>query len=59
MSSPRKRKYSTKCPTTMQGVDGIGCEDGCSLLSLALLCLWLLCGTGREIKGQSMGEEDL
>ena len=30
--------------------------DGCGSLSLALFCLYLLWGTGRELQGQSMGE---
>ena len=44
-------------PTTIQGV-GSG-WDGFSLLSLVLFCLEVLCDTGRELQGQSMGEVSL
>ena len=33
------------------------CCWGCSLLSLVLLCLYLLCGTGRQFQAQSFGED--
>ena len=49
---------TSPCPTTVQGVVGSSC-DGCSLLSLVLYCLYLLCGTRREVQNQSMEEEDL
>ena len=47
------------CPTTYNVwlEHGSRWDDGCSLLSLALFCLCVLCGTGKEFDGQSMGED--
>lgn len=44
------------CPTTVQGVVQSEWLDGCSLLSIVPFRLELLCGIGRELLDQSMGE---
>lgn len=38
------------CPTRMQGVVKSSC-NGCSLLFLALFCLYLMCGNRKEFHG--------
>jgi hypothetical protein len=49
---------TTTTTTTIQGVVGSRCDD-CNLLSLLFFCSYLLCGTGRELQGLSMDDEEL